>query len=97
MRIQISKRAQAQLHQIYIYYKDSGKGMAGRRIRAAILKKIMRLKIFPEMGQEEELLKEKNKGFRYLVEGKYKIVYRVKEDTVRIELIFDTRQDPSKM
>jgi len=57
----------------------------------------MRLKGHPFLGQEEEFLKERGSGHRYLVEGNYKIIYKVIGKEVYITDIFDTRQGPEKM
>ncbi len=69
----------------------------GRRIRARVNKKILLLTEHPLLGQEEESLVELEQGHRYLVEGYYKIIYRIIDDVAYITDIFDTRQDPDKM
>ena len=51
----------------------------------------------PEKGQEEPLLKHLKLGHRRIIEGHYKIIYRVIEDKIYITDIFDSRQDPRKM
>ena len=52
---------------------------------------------FPFLGQVEEYLNFRNKDFRYIVEGNYKIIYWIDEDVIRIVSIFDTRQNPKKL
>lgn len=51
------------------------------------------------MGQIEEALADRAEGFRYLVFKNYKIVYRINMQHKRVEiaLVFDTRQNPTKM
>ena len=53
----------------------------------------------PKIGQEEELLEEDPKDFRYLVYKSYKIIYLVNWNENRIEVfdVFDTRQNPIKI
>jgi toxin ParE1/3/4 len=97
MKVIISRKAQSNLHEIVEYHRQKGYLKFGRKIRARIISKIMRLKDFPKMGQEEENLKELNLGHRYLIENNYKILYRIIEDKVLVTHIFDTRQDPEKM
>ena len=97
MKVTISQKAQSNLAEILEYYRQKGYLKHGRKIRARIISKIMRLKDFPKIGQEEENLKELNLGHRYLVEGNYKILYRIAENEVLVTYIFDTRQDPEKM
>jgi hypothetical protein len=43
------------------------------------------------------LLKPLGKDHRYLVEGKYKIIYRVEGNVLYVEDVFDCRQNPTKM
>ena len=47
--------------------------------------------------QEEEYLSYLNQGHRRLIEGHFKIIYRIEGDNVYITDFFDTRQDPAKM
>jgi mRNA-degrading endonuclease RelE of RelBE toxin-antitoxin system len=51
----------------------------------------------PFIGQQEEYLAHLNKGHRRLIEGNYKIIYRVQDDVIYVTDIFDSRQDPAKM
>ncbi|MCU0288260.1 MAG: type II toxin-antitoxin system RelE/ParE family toxin [Acidobacteria bacterium] len=52
---------------------------------------------FPALGQKEPLLSHKTDVYRYLVEGNYKIIYRIKGNKVVIDTVFDVRQNPDKM
>ena len=51
----------------------------------------------PLAGQREYLLEHLELGHRRLVEGHYKIIYRVVGQYIYITDIFDSRQDPVKM
>ena len=51
----------------------------------------------PLAGQREYLLEHLELGHRRLVEGHYKIIYRVVDEYIYITDIFDSRQDPAKM
>jgi len=86
--------AKNQLREIYNYYKEIGSPQKGRKIRISVHKKALQLKAFPLLGREEELLSVLGQGHRYVVEGRYKIIYRVIEDKVYITDIFDTRRNP---
>ncbi len=66
-------------------------------IRDRILTKIDKLLANPYIGQQEEYLEHLNKGHRRLIEGNYKIIYRVQGEDIYITDIFDSRQDPAKM
>ena len=65
--------------------------------RERILDKADSLADSPWKGQQEEYLTQLGKEHRRIIEGYYKIIYRVEEPTIYITDIFDTRQDPNKM
>ena len=51
----------------------------------------------PEAGPREPSLEEFPDGYRYLVEGNYKIVYRIKNGFIDIVLVWDCRRDPKSL
>lgn len=72
---------------------------SARLITESILARIKQLEGFPESGAKQEIPKQTERDYRYLVEGNHKIIYSYSRDkqTVFIEIIFDTRQDPSRL
>lgn len=66
-------------------------------IRDRILNKADRLLETPHIGQEEPYLSHLGLSHRRIIEGNYKIIYRVEKDLVYVTDIFDTRQDPDKL
>ncbi|MFP4557844.1 MAG: type II toxin-antitoxin system RelE/ParE family toxin [Bacteroidales bacterium] len=66
-------------------------------IRDKILDAADKLLEQPFAGQREYLLDHLELGHRRLVEGHYKIIYRVADEYIFITDIFDSRQDPVKM
>ena len=64
-----------------------------------ITKEAEKLKKYPTIGQEEELLENDSREFRYLVFKNYKIIYLVNMVKNQIEIfdVFDTRQNPIKI
>jgi plasmid stabilization system protein ParE len=66
-------------------------------IRDAIIAKADKLIENPYMGQLEEYLEHLEKSHRRIIEGNYKIIYRIEGEVIYITDIFDSRQDPSKM
>ena len=68
-----------------------------RQIRDKILAKSMKLIKNPHLGQSEEYLEHLSLSHRRVIEGNYKIIYRVESETIYITDVFDSRQDPSKM
>lgn len=95
-RINWADIAKCQLDNIYCHIK-AGSMNAGKEFKKEVRLKVLKLKIFPEMGQEEEQLKKLGQGHRYLVQGNYKIIYRVEKHEINIVSIFDARRDPSSM
>lgn len=67
------------------------------QIRKILLDKVDSLISNPDLGQYEEYLAHLDKGHRRLVEGNFKIIYRVENDCIFITDFFDTRQNPEKM
>ncbi len=89
--------AKRDLQDIYNYLAEFSENAAFRVI-TKILEKTEVLKDgFPEIGQKEPLLIHKPDVYSYLVEGNYKIIYRVKGNRVIIDTVFDARQNPKKM
>jgi plasmid stabilization system protein ParE len=67
------------------------------QIRDKILAKAEKLLSKPRMGQKEEYLEHLGQFHRRIIEGNYKIIYRIAGEIIYITDIFDTRQDASKM
>jgi predicted metalloprotease len=78
------------------------------KLRGAPLEKVLEIKnqlldkadslfINPHIGQYEGYLEHLEKGHRRLLEGNFKIIYRIESDCIYITDFFDTRQDPDKM
>jgi toxin ParE1/3/4 len=66
-------------------------------IRDKILDTVDTLLLQPRKGQKEPLLEHFGLEHRRLVEGNYKIIYRIVNEYIYITDIFDSRQDPVKM
>lgn len=97
MKIIFSAKATDELAAIWQYFKDVGREKYGKTLTAKIVAKTSNLKSFPNLGKIDETLREYGLEHRFLIEGNYKVLYRVKNDEVRILRVFDTRQDPNKM
>jgi len=54
-------------------------------------------KTIPNQGQIKYNLEKLEQNHRYLVCGNYKLIYRIFENQVIINDVFDTKQDPEKM
>ena len=98
MKLRFTTNALRQLTQILDYHKDTGNLTKGRRTIRQILNRAKELETYPELGSEEENLREHGKGHRSLVVGTlYKIIYLIAKPFIIITDIFDTRQNPNKM
>lgn len=86
-----------ELQNIFSYYVTNASLKVANKIISEITNKILILKSQPKIGQKEELLKDRKGDFRYLVNKNYKIIYRVKIESIEILDVFDTRQNPKKM
>ncbi len=60
-----------------------------------LLKKteILLVEGFKFSGQVDDI----NPNYRRLIEGSYKIIYKVKSDEIIIHGVFDTRENPDKL
>jgi len=66
-------------------------------IRTSILDMVDTLILDPLKGQREPYFESSGLEYRRLIEGHYKIIYRVIDENIYITDIFDSRQDPEKM
>jgi plasmid stabilization system protein ParE len=98
MKLRFTTNAQRRLAQIKGYHNDIGNPKKGRRIARQILDRAKALEKHPELGPEEEHLRELGKGHRSLLVGTlYKIIYLISLPFIIVTDIFDTRQDTDKM
>lgn len=66
-------------------------------IKDRLIKSAKGLSNRPYKGQYEPYLAKLKRGHRRLIEGNFKIVYRVENNTVYVVDFFDSRGNPSKM
>ncbi len=97
MNLVITNPAKSNLNKLYNYYKKEVSKKLAERIKLDLLKTISLLNTHPYIGQKEESLAALNLNHRYLVNGHYKIIYRIEGDTVYITDFFDSRQNPTKI
>lgn len=51
----------------------------------------------PNIGQREEYLQHLKEGHRRIIEGHFKIIYKVEGEIIYITDFFDSRQNPEKV
>jgi plasmid stabilization system protein ParE len=92
-----SKFAKTQLKEIMNSYSVVAGIAVAHRLVSKIINRVDILYNNPRAGQSEEFLEHYIEGFRYLVEGNYKIIYWINNDEIIISSVFDCRQNPVKM
>ena len=94
-----SEFSETQLDEIYEYYEKKASLKIANKIVTGIIKESEKLIKASFIGQEEELLKDREIHYRYLVFKNYKVIYSVDEQNgfIKIADVFDTRQNPPKM
>lgn len=99
LKIIWSDFAESQLDEIYEYYQKKANSKVAKKMVRAIVNKPKLLIKTPEIGQEEELLKDRKVKYRYLVFKNYKLIYSVdiEKGCIKIADVFDTRQNPPKL
>ena len=91
-----SDSSKKDLQSIYDYYSQFSDDVA-LKIISGIIIKAEGLGEHPLIGRVEELLINRKKQYRFLVEGNYKVIYAVEENHIAIHRVFDARQNPSKL
>ena len=87
----------SELKNIFLYYRMIANDKVADKIKKSIFNATKPLLKQPLLGAIEENLIELKQGHRYLVEGNYKIIYRVINANIYITDIFDCRQNPIKL
>ena len=91
--------SKTQLRKIFSHYHENASLRIAQKLTIGIVEKTHILSTRPNIGQKEELLKDRKQEFRYLLFKNYKIIYWINyhKNQVEISDIFDTRQNPIKM
>jgi plasmid stabilization system protein ParE len=97
LRVLWTETARLQLEDIFDYYNSKVGLATARKIIKTIIDRTLQLESNPQSGPKEPLLSERKFEYRYLVQGNYKIIYRIKGNYIRIAMVFDTRQNPDKL
>jgi plasmid stabilization system protein ParE len=91
--------AKNKLEEIFDYYKLKASLKVANKIVNGIVNRTINLNKTPRIGQVEEIFKDDEREFRYLVYTNYKILYYINLRTNQIIIanVFDTRQNPEKL
>lgn len=87
------------LGEIFEYYKLKASLKVANKIVNGIVNRTIDLNKTPRIGQVEDIIKDDEREFRYLVYTNYKILYyiNIKTNQIIIAHVFDTRQNPEKL
>lgn len=66
--------SQKELERIYQYHREKAGIRIAKELVNGIYAEALKLQRQPEIGQVEELLKNRNQGFRYLIYKNYKVI-----------------------
>ena len=99
LKIIWSEFAETQLDEIYEYYEKKASPQIAKKLLKGIINEPKKLIKTPLIGQEEELLKQREIHYRYLIFKNYKLIYSVdmENEFIKIADVFDTRQNPPKI
>ncbi len=97
VKILWSDTSLAQLQEIFDYYNYKSGTTVAKKIVQGIVEKSLLLESNPLIGVKEPLLVARPFEYRFLVEKKYKIIYRFNDNIARIVSVFDCRQNPQKL
>ena len=97
MKLVYTGQAIASLQECLDFFPPEVSAEKVNEIRDRILAKADKLLENPFIGQQEEYLEHMGQSHRRIIEGSYKIIYRIEGEAIVITDIFDSRQDPEKM
>jgi len=94
-KVIFTANAENDIKQIFQFNSVLNKSFA-KRINKQILEEIKIIANYPESAPIEHLLDYKTETFRSLVvaDGRYKVIYTVKEEQILVYIVFDCRRNP---
>ena len=96
MNIVWTKPAKKDLRKIFNYFKKKVSLNLANKIVNSILANTSILRT-QNIGVKEQLLIHLEQEHRFIIDGNYKIIYIIKDNTVYITHVFDTQQNPVKL
>ncbi len=97
MKVIWSNFASDELKSIYKYYKEVASVKTAKKIKASVFEATKQLVKFSKSGTKEENLRDLKEDHRYLVAGKFKVIYKIEDNTIYITDVFNCEQNPQKM
>ncbi len=97
IRVFWTETALNNLEDIFEFYKYQDSVSTARKLVKEIVQSTLRLQKFPALGKKEYLLTERNNEYRFIIEKRFKIIYWIEDNYIKIAAVFDSRQDPEKI
>lgn len=97
MNIVWTDKAKTHLKLIHLFYLENVCFKVAESIVNGLIDKVTNLMYNPEMGGIEPSLRSYPEGYRYLVDGNYKIIYWIDQQDVIISVVFDCRRNPESL
>lgn len=97
MSIVWTDKAKYHLKLIQLFYLETVSFMVSESVVNGLIDCVTNLKYNPQMGGMEPSLRNYPEGYRYLVQGNYKIIYWIDQQNVIISVIFDCRRKPESL
>lgn len=83
-----------------LYFSINELGLSPEKaalLRVKLFNRADSLGLNPNKGQREDFLKHLEEDHRRIIEGHFKIIYKVENGSIYITDFFDSRQNPEKM
>ena len=97
MTLEVSTSARQRLLGIWKRIRGGSSVERAEKVEERLLLRANELLAEPLKGPPEPHLAELNEGHRFLLLGRYKIIYRIIGEVIHITDFFDTKQHPSRM
>ncbi len=97
MTVEVTSQARQRLLEIWQRIALDSSPTIADKVEERLLKRVEELKAHPRKGPEEPAMAFRGQGHRFLLLGRYKILYLIIEDVVFITDFFDTKQHPARM
>lgn len=97
MTLEITAQARERLFGIWLHIKENASEERADKVEDRLLQRAQELLEQPWKGPPERELASLNEGHRFLLLGRYKIIYRVIGEVIYVTDFFDTKQHPSRM
>ena len=95
MKIIWSRKAASSFHQIETYILNKFGEKTSREFTEEVENIVDTLAIMPELGKIDPLFAHRKQLYRSIIVRRLnKIVYYIKDDTIRIAAMWDTRREP---